>query len=38
VIARDYLVLDLPGQEPLCALAVTVAGALVHLARATTGS
>lgn len=34
VIGRDYLVLELSGQEPLCALAVTVAGALAHLARA----
>jgi len=32
VIARDYLVHDVPGREPLCALATTVAGALVHLA------
>jgi hypothetical protein len=33
VIARDYLVHDVPGREPLCALATTVAGALVHLGR-----
>ena len=36
VIARDYLVYDLPGRESLCALATTVAGALVHLGRTTT--
>jgi hypothetical protein len=35
VIARDYLVHDVPGREPLCALATTVAGALFHLGRAT---
>jgi hypothetical protein len=34
VIARDYVVYDLPGQEPRCALATTVAGALAHLGRA----
>jgi hypothetical protein len=34
VIARDYLVYSLPGKEPLCALATTVAGALAHLGRA----
>jgi len=34
VIARDYLVYESPGSEPLCALATTVAGALEHLARA----
>lgn len=34
VIARDYLTLSVPGQEPLCALATTVAGALGHLGRA----
>lgn len=34
VIARDYLVLEAPGDEPLCALATTVAGALAHLGRA----
>lgn len=34
VIARDWLVLEVAGEEPLCALATTVAGALGHLARA----
>ena len=38
VIARDWLVYEDPagraGQEPLCALATTIAGALHHLARA----
>ncbi len=34
VIARDYLVYEAPGKDPLCALATTVAGALDHLARA----
>jgi hypothetical protein len=34
VIARDYLVYDVAGQEPLCALATAVAGALDHLGRA----
>jgi hypothetical protein len=34
VIARDYLVLDLPNGESLCALGTTVAGALQFLARA----
>jgi hypothetical protein len=34
VIARDYLVLEAPGGEPLCALATAVAGALAHLGRA----
>jgi hypothetical protein len=33
VIARDYLVHEVPGRDPLCALATTVAGALVHLGR-----
>jgi hypothetical protein len=33
VIARDYLVYDAPGKDPLCVLATTVAGALDHLAR-----
>jgi hypothetical protein len=33
VIAKDWLVYERPGEEPLCALAVTVAGALAHLAR-----
>jgi hypothetical protein len=34
VIARDYLLYELPGSEPTCALAATVAAALGHLARA----
>jgi hypothetical protein len=34
VIAKDWLVYERKGQEALCALANTVAGALVHLARA----
>lgn len=34
VIAKDWLVYEARGQEPLCALANTVAAALVHLARA----
>ena len=34
VIARDYLVLEEPGQEPLAELAIAVTAALVHLARA----
>lgn len=34
VIARDFLVYDVAGAEPTCALATTVAGALVHLGRA----
>jgi hypothetical protein len=34
VIARDYLVLDAPQGESLCALGTTVAGALQFLARA----
>lgn len=34
VIARDYLVYEVGGSEPVCALAITVAGALGHLARA----
>lgn len=34
VIARDYLVLDTPHGESLCALGTTVAGALQFLARA----
>jgi hypothetical protein len=33
VIARDYLVYAAPGEEPLCEMATTVAGALEHLAR-----
>lgn len=34
VIARDWLLYERPGEEPLCAMATTVAGALEHLARA----
>lgn len=34
VIAKDWLVYERDGAEALCALANTVAGALVHLARA----
>lgn len=34
VIARDYLVYSSPGSVPKVALAVTIAGALRHLARA----
>lgn len=34
VIALDYLVYEVEGAEPLCALATNVAGALAHLARA----
>jgi hypothetical protein len=34
VIARDYLVYERPGEDPRCAIATTVAGALSHLARA----
>jgi hypothetical protein len=34
VIARDYLVYEAAGREPLCALATSVAGALDHLGRA----
>jgi len=34
VIARDYLVYDAPGAEPLCAMATTVARGLEHLAAA----
>lgn len=34
VVARDYLLYETPDEEPRCALAVTVAGALRHLARA----
>lgn len=36
VIARDFLVLEAPGTDALCALATTVAGALEHLAVAMT--
>jgi hypothetical protein len=38
VIARDYLVYDVPGRESLCALATTVAGSLAHLGRTTSAS
>lgn len=34
VVARDYLVYESSDQEPRCALGVTVAAALLHLARA----
>jgi len=34
VIARDYVVYEVFGQEPRCALATTVAAALAHLGRA----
>jgi hypothetical protein len=34
VIARDYLVYEEPDAEPLCALATTVASALLHLGKA----
>jgi hypothetical protein len=34
VVQRDYLVLERPGAEALCAPGTTVAGALQHLARA----
>jgi len=34
VIARDYLVYDHPNGEALCALAATVAAALLHLGQA----
>ena len=34
VIARDFLAYVPPGEEALCALAVTVCAALTHLARA----
>lgn len=34
VIARDYVIYDRPGAEPICAMATTVVGALTHLARA----
>lgn len=33
VIARDYLVYQAPGAEPLCEIATSVSGALDHLAR-----
>jgi hypothetical protein len=34
VIARDYIVYEEPSTEALCALAATVAAALLHLGRA----
>lgn len=34
VIARDYLVYERPDNEALCALAASVAAALLHLGRA----
>lgn len=34
VIGRDYLVYERPNDESLCALAATVAAALLHLGRA----
>ena len=34
VIARDFLVLEVPDADPLCVLAVTACAALTHLARA----
>jgi len=34
VIARDFLVWSAPGREPLVELAVTISGALTHLAKA----
>lgn len=36
VIARDYLVLEEPGAEPLAELAIAVTAALVHLAKVAT--
>jgi hypothetical protein len=38
VIARDFLVYAKPGEDALCALAITVCAALTHLARAPRGS
>jgi len=35
VIARDFVVYDVPDRDSFCALAVTVSAALVHLARRT---
>ena len=32
-VAKDWLVYERAGEEPLCALATTVAGALDYLAR-----
>ena len=37
VIARDFLIYEAPGDEPLAALATWVAGALVHLGGAASG-
>jgi hypothetical protein len=37
VIARDYLVYEAPGSEPLCAMAATVARGLEHLADVARG-
>lgn len=37
VIARDYLVYEAPGAEPLCAMSATVARALEHLADVARG-
>jgi hypothetical protein len=34
VIARDYLVYETAGAEPVIALAATIAGVLAHLSRA----
>ncbi|WP_394829481.1 hypothetical protein [Pendulispora albinea] len=34
VIARDYLVFERPGGPPLAELSTSIAGALLHLARA----
>lgn len=34
VIARDYIVYAHPGEEAMCAMAATVAAALLHLGRA----
>ena len=34
VIARDFLVYEASGHDPICALATTVAGVLGHLGRA----
>lgn len=33
VVARDYVVLDRPGKEPLAELCTAIAAALVHLAE-----
>lgn len=38
VVARDYLLYERAGHETLCCLAVTVAGALIHLGRAAADS